>query len=60
MKYILNTLRLTLSFFFIFNSNLFAQGNAPKAYSFIVAGHAYGSLKKKKTGLHPLFVTDFN
>ncbi len=31
----------------------------PKAYSFFVAGHVYGSSARKAPGLHPPFVADF-
>lgn len=51
---------ISFSLVFITNTKLYAQKNASNPYSFIVAGHTYGSPQHKKPGLHPPFVTDFN
>lgn len=43
-----------------FHIDLTGQIGDSIAYSFIVAGHTYGSPQRKKPGLHPPFVADFN
>ena len=59
MKSILNTIGLTLSLFFIFNTNLLAQNNALEAYSFIVAGHTYRFSEKEKHWFTPTICDRF-
>ncbi|MEM1322320.1 MAG: hypothetical protein AAGG75_18805 [Bacteroidota bacterium] len=38
---------------------LYGCKTPPRAYSFFVAGHVYGSTARKAPGLHPPFVADF-